>query len=49
MQLVAEGARDKLEELRRAVERGPRMAHVERVDVQWSSATGGLHGFDLGW
>ena len=49
VELVAEGARDKLEELRRAVERGPRMAHVDRADVQWSSATGGLHGFDLAW
>ncbi len=49
VELVAEGARDKLEELKRAVERGPRMAHVDGVDVQWSRATGGLRGFDLAW
>ena len=49
VELVAEGVREKLEELRRAVERGPRMAQVQRVDVKWSSATGGLHDFDLAW
>ena len=49
VELVAEGGRDKLEELNRAVGRGPRMAHVDRVDVQWSGATGTLHGFDLSW
>lgn len=49
VELVAEGSRDKLEELRRAVEQGPRMAHVSRVDAEWSSATGGLQGFDLSW
>jgi len=49
VELVAEGNRDDLEQLKRAVEEGPRMAHVERVDTQWSSATGNLHGFDLAW
>ena len=49
VELVAEGPREKLEELKRAVERGPRMAHVQRVDAEWSSATGSLHGFDLSW
>jgi len=49
VELVAEGARDKLEDLRRAVEAGPRTAHVDRVDVQWSSGTGTLGGFDLAW
>jgi acylphosphatase len=49
VELVAEGARPLLEELRRTVEDGPRTARVDRVDVQWSSATGNLRGFDLAW
>ena len=49
VELVAEGERDKLEDLRRAVEAGPRMSRVDRLDVQWSSATGTLGGFDLAW
>ena len=49
VELVAEGPRDRLEELKRAVERGPRTAHVDRVDARWSEATGALRGFDLSW
>ena len=49
VELVAEGNRDDLEQLKRAVEQGPRMARVEQVDAQWSSATGNLHGFELAW
>ncbi|HKW69053.1 MAG TPA: acylphosphatase [Candidatus Dormibacteraeota bacterium] len=49
VELVAEGLRPALEELRRAVEEGPRMASVDRVDVRWSSASGGLERFELAW
>ena len=49
VELVAEGARQKLEELRRAVERGPRMARVDRVETRWSTATGDLGAFELAW
>ena len=49
VELVAEGERKDLEELRRAVEQGPRMAHVDRVDVRWSGGTGDLGAFDLSW
>ena len=49
VELVAEGARTRLEDLRQAVERGPRMARVDRVDVQWSTGTGTLQAFDLSW
>ena len=49
VELVAEGLRPALEELRRAVEEGPRMASVDRVDVRWSSASGGLDRFELAW
>jgi hypothetical protein len=33
--------------LKQAAETGPRMARVDRVDVGWSAAEGGLDGFDL--
>ena len=49
VELVAEGERDRLEELRRAVEKGPRSAHVERVEARWSGASGTLRGFELSW
>lgn len=49
VELVAEGPRPALEDLRRAVERGPRMARVDRVETEWSAATGTLRGFDLSW
>jgi acylphosphatase len=49
VELVAEGERPQLEDLSRAVEQGPRMAHVDRVDVRWSAATGNLTSFDLAW
>jgi len=49
VELVAEGERDRLEQLKRAVEEGPRTARVDRVDAQWSQGTGGLKAFDLAW
>jgi acylphosphatase len=49
VELVAEGPRGDLEELRRAAEQGPRMSRVDRVEVQWSNATGNLGAFDLAW
>jgi acylphosphatase len=49
VELVAEGERGELEELKRAAEQGPRMARVDRVDARWSGATGDLHAFDLEW
>jgi acylphosphatase len=47
VEVVAEGGRPELDQLKRALEEGPRMARVERVDARWSAATGGLDGFDL--
>ncbi|HVH62168.1 MAG TPA: acylphosphatase [Candidatus Dormibacteraeota bacterium] len=47
VEVVAEGRRPQLEELNRALKQGPRMARVDRVDAQWSAATGGLDRFDL--
>ncbi len=49
VEVVAEGARPELEQLKRAVEEGPRMAQVDRVDARWSAATGNLQRFDLAW
>jgi acylphosphatase len=49
VELVAEGGRKELEQLKRALEEGPRLARVDRVDTRWSSATGGLRGFELAW
>lgn len=47
VELLAEGGRSDLEQLMMAAEEGPRMARVQRVEVQWSRATGGLDEFDL--
>jgi acylphosphatase len=47
VELVAEGPRSELERLKMAAEEGPRMARVQRVEVQWSPATGGLADFEL--
>jgi len=47
VEVVAEGERPRLEELKRALERGPSTAHVARVDAEWSIATGSLGRFDL--
>ncbi len=49
VELVAEGSRPALEDLKRAVQEGPRAARVDRVDAQWSSATGNLDRFELAW
>ena len=47
VELVAEGGRRELEELKRAAEQGPRLARVDRVDADWSAPTGELEAFDL--
>lgn len=47
VELVAEGERPALEELKRAAEAGPRLSRVERVDARWSAAGAGLGPFDL--
>ena len=47
VEVVAEGDKAKLEQLKRSLEEGPRMARVARVDADWMEATGGLAQFDL--
>lgn len=49
VELVAEGTRKQLEELKRAVEEGPRLARVDRVETRWSEGTGDLPRFELAW
>jgi len=49
VELVAEGSRLQLDELRRALDDGPRLARVDRVETRWSNATGGLNSFELAW
>jgi acylphosphatase len=47
VEFVAEGRRTELEKLKRAAERGPQTAQVDKVGTEWSAAAGGLDGFDL--
>jgi acylphosphatase len=49
VELVAEGSRAELEQLKRALEEGPRLARVDRVETRWSEGTGGLDRFELAW
>ena len=49
VELVAEGEREKLDQLRRALDEGPRLARVHRVETRWSEGTGGLGSFELAW
>lgn len=49
VEVVAEGPRNALDQLERALRQGPRAARVERVDTRWSDATGNLGPFDLAW
>lgn len=49
VELVAEGTRRQLEDLKRIVEEGPRLARVDRVETRWSEATGNLSRFELAW
>jgi acylphosphatase len=49
VELVAEGTRRQLEDLKRAVEEGPRLARVDRVETKWSEGTGTLDRFELAW
>jgi acylphosphatase len=49
VELVAEGTRTQLEDLRRVLEDGPSLARVDRVETKWSEGTGNLGRFELAW
>jgi acylphosphatase len=45
VEVVAEGRRDKLETLVAWCRHGPRHAQVDRVEIEWSEASGEFSGF----
>lgn len=45
VEVVAEGERPALDRLLASLKVGPRMAGVEKVDVEWQEATGEFYGF----
>lgn len=47
VEVIAEGDREKLEQLLRWLHRGPRSAVVERVDVRWTEPTGSFTRFEV--
>jgi acylphosphatase len=47
VELVAEGERAALEQLRECVRRGPSEAEVQRVEERWEMTEGGLTGFQI--
>lgn len=47
VELIAEGPRPRLEELRRAVSKGPPGAWVERVECSWLEPTGEFVDFSI--
>ncbi len=47
VEVVAEGQRQALESLLKALQRGPSSAFVSRVDTGWETATGEFSGFHI--
>ncbi len=47
VELIAEGPKGELEELVKRCHRGPDVAWVEHVDVQWESSTEGFVSFEV--
>lgn len=47
VEVVAEGPRENLDALVRALHRGPPLARVESVEVTWAGATAGYEGFEV--
>ncbi len=47
VRLRAEGPRPVIEDLVRALEKGPPLSRVERVEVRWLPATGRFANFDI--
>ena len=49
VEVVAEGAEERLRQLEAALREGPRLARVEAVDVRWSDALENHRGFEVRW
>jgi acylphosphatase len=47
VEVVAEGAKENLEELLKWCAKGPMLAHVESVDSKWMDATGEFETFSI--
>ncbi|TMD04953.1 MAG: acylphosphatase [Chloroflexi bacterium] len=47
VECVAEGPRDALEKLLSRLQRGPSLADVDNVDVDWGPAQGHVRGFQV--
>lgn len=47
VEIVAEGTKEKLENLVKWARRGPATARVEEVEVEWEKATGEFKEFEL--
>ena len=47
VQIVAEGEKEKLENLITWAKKGPSLAEVEKIEVNWSSATREFSGFEV--
>jgi len=47
VEVVAEGKEEKLKELIKWCYNGPRLAKVDKVDVQWQEATGQFKEFEV--
>ena len=45
VEVTAEGSREKLERLETALRRGPSMAHISAVTVEWLEASGDFRDF----
>lgn len=49
VEVVAEGERQRLEELLQALHQGPRLAVVHSVDASWEQPTGEFREFSVRW
>ena len=47
VELEVEGLKSEIESLLRELKSGPPMAHVARIDIEWSTATGRYSGFSI--
>lgn len=47
VEVVAEGERERLQQLLAKLREGPRAARVESVEVEWGKGSGKYRGFDI--
>ncbi len=49
VEVVAEGDEDRLRRLEAALREGPRLAHVDAVETDWSDTLEGYSSFEMRW